>query len=545
LQDHPFWERIVISIRGLSYSYPGAAQPALMDISFELERGSNVLLTGLSGSGKSTLLRAFNGLVPRFHGGRFSGRLVVGGLDTRHTSIESMAAKVGLMFQEPSRRFVSRSVVDEIAFGLEASGLEGTAIRRRVDEVVERFTLADLLDRQVDKLSGGEQQRVALAAVLSRVPGFVLLDEPTSQLDALASRALIEWMRDLIDSDELTVMVAEHRLERWSDLIDNYLYLTPEGSMGGFGKRRQALEDTPYDHPVETVSKRLGLTNPDPEAVRQALQQAGNVVERTLASAGPIRMEAMDLDFAYNGILALRGASLALHEGQVVALMGPNGSGKTTLLRCLMGLNRVQGGRIRMEGRFIHQDEVTSIARSVAYVPQWPSALLFADTVSDELWWTLRNHNLEKNPPVQPEDLLNELDLHSVADRYPRDLSAGQIQRAALAAVMVTNPGVLLLDEPTLGMDPFIQRRLGQLLTDWRKAGRAVLIATHDSEFAAAFADRVVVMNRGRIVDDGPAAETLFAHPELRTVLQEYTGVAHPASPLTAPGALEGDHDLG
>jgi energy-coupling factor transport system ATP-binding protein len=527
----------VINIRGLSYSYPGAAQPALVDINLELERGSNVLLTGLSGSGKSTLLRAFNGLVPRFHGGRFSGQVVVAGLDTRHTSIESMAAQVGLMFQEPSRRFVSRSVVDEIAFGLEAAGLDETAIRTRVDEVVERFTLAGLMDRQVDKLSGGEQQRVALAAVLSRLPGLVLLDEPTSQLDALASRALIEWMRDLIDSDEVTVLVAEHRLERWSDLIDTYLYLTPEGMMGGFGKRRQALADTPYDHPVETVSKRLGLTHPKPEALRQALQQAGNVARRPLASAGPIRMEAMDLEFAYNGIPALRGASLALHEGQVVALMGPNGSGKTTLLRCLMGLNKLQDGRIRMEGRLIHQDDVTSIARSVAYVPQWPSTLLFADTVLDELWWTLRNHNLEENPPVQPDALLKELELHSVADRYPRDLSAGQIQRAALAAVMVTKPGILLLDEPTLGMDPFIQRRLGQLLTHWREAGRAVLIATHDSEFAGAYADRVVVMDRGRIVDDGPAAETLFARPELRTVLQEYTGVAHPASPVTAPGA--------
>jgi energy-coupling factor transport system ATP-binding protein len=544
LQEHPFWERIVINIRNLSYSYPGATQPALVDINLELERGSNVLLTGLSGSGKSTLLRAFNGLVPRFHGGRFSGQVVVGGLDTRHTSIESMAAQVGLMFQEPSRRFVSRSVVDEIAFGLEAAGLEGSAIRRRVDEVVERFALAGLLDRQVDKLSGGEQQRVALAAVLSRLPGLVLLDEPTSQLDALASRALIEWMRELIDSDELTVMVAEHRFERWSGLIDTYLYLTPEGKMGGFGKRRQALVDTPYDHPVETISKRLGLDNPEPEALRQALQQAGIVAERKLASAGPIRMEAMDLDFAYNGIPALRGASLALREGEIVALMGPNGSGKTTLLRCLMGLNRVQDGRICMEGRFIHQDEVTSIARSVAYVPQWPSALLFADTVSEELWWTLRNHNLEENPPIHPEALLKELDLHSEADRYPRDLSAGQIQRAALAAVLVTKPGVLLLDEPTLGMDPLIQRRLGRLLTDWRKAGRAVLVATHDSEFAAAYADRVVVMDQGRIEDDGPAAETLFAHPELRTVLQEYTGVAQPASPITAPGALEGDRDL-
>ena len=533
----------MIKIAGLSYVYPGRATPALVDLNFELEPGSNVMLVGLSGSGKSTLLRAFNGLVPRFHGGRFSGQVLVAGLDTRHTSIETMAAKVGLMFQEPSRRFVSRSVADEIAFGLEAAGLQGDAIRERVDEVIDRFDLSGLLDRQVDKLSGGEQQRVALAAVLSRRPALVLLDEPTSQLDAFASRALIEWMRDLIDRDDLTVMVAEHRLERWNDLIDTYLYLTPKGEMGGFGKRGEALANTPYHHPLEIIRERLGLTVQEPIRMQKALRDSPYTADGSLTTNGPLRMQALDLNFAYNGLPALRGASLPLYGGQVVALMGPNGSGKTTLLRCLMGLNKIQSGTIRLEDKFVHQEEVASIARSVAYVPQWPSALLFADTVVDELWWTLRNHNLEELPPVPPERLLNELDLHSVAHRYPRDLSAGQIQRAALAAVLVTKPQVLLLDEPTLGMDPLVQRRLGELLTNWREEGRAVLIATHDSEFAASYADRVVVMDQGCIVDDGPAAKTLFAHPELRTMLQEYTGAAHPASLFNTLNALEGDLD--
>lgn len=534
----------MIEISGLKYSYPQASLPALQDIDLKIDSGRRVLLSGLSGSGKSTLLRALNGLVPRFHGGRFDGRVQVAGLDTRYTSIERMAAKVGLVFQEPSRRFVSRSVVDEIAFGLEIAGLGGDDIRQRVDEVVGRFDLAEILERQVDLLSGGEQQRVALAAVLSRRPSLLLLDEPTSQLDTQSSQALIAWVRDLVERDGLTMVVAEHQLPRWFEVMDGYVYLTPEGRLGGIGDRTQALTGTPYDRSLARLQALLGLNSPSEGTLVPALQDAELLDEKPVYTHGALRLQAQGISYAYNGIPALRAADLQLFDGQVVALMGPNGSGKTTLLRCLMGLNRVQAGRIRLGDRYIDKEEVAAISRSVAYVPQWPSALLFADTVIDELAWTLRNHNLEGHPPLDPRALLKELDLDSVADRYPRDLSAGQIQRAALAAVLVTKPAVLLLDEPTLGMDPLVQRRLGQLLQQWRHEGRAVIVATHNAEFAAAYADRVVVMEEGRVVDDGLSAEILFAHPALRTELQKATGQARPASLHRMIHRLEAKRDI-
>jgi energy-coupling factor transport system ATP-binding protein len=533
----------MIEIAGLTYSYPQSNRPVLQDVQLEIGRGKRVLLTGLSGSGKSTLLRALNGLVPRFHGGRFEGRVQVAGLNTRQTSIERMAAEVGLMFQEPSRRFVSRSVVDEIAFGLEVAGLGGDHIRRRVDEVVERFDLGTLLDRQVDLLSGGEQQRVALAAVLSRRPSLLLLDEPTSQLDARSSQALIAWVQDLVTRNGLTMLVAEHQLQRWVDTLDSYLYLTLEGRLGDYGDRARVLQGTPYDRSLGRLQELLELKGPSREALSRALQSAAVLDHEAAQTGGPLRLRAERVSFDYNGIPALQEADLDLFDGQVVALMGPNGSGKTTLLRCLMGLNRAQAGRIRLGEVYIEKEDVAAISRSVAYVPQWPSALLFADTVLEELAWTLRNHSLEDNPPVDPQDLLEELDLASVAERYPRDLSAGQIQRAALAAVLVTKPGVLLLDEPTLGMDTLVQRRLGQLLQQWREEGRAVLVATHNAEFAAAYADRVVVMDQGRIIDDGPSAETLFAHAALQTELQRATGQARPASLHQLIHTLEGKHD--
>jgi energy-coupling factor transport system ATP-binding protein len=534
---------IVIDIARLNYSYPQASRSALQDIDLRIDSGQRVLLTGLSGSGKSTLLRALNGLVPRFHGGRFEGRVQVAGLDTRHTSIERMAAEVGLVFQEPSRRFVSRSVVDEIAFGLEVAGLGGEDIRQRVDEVVQRFDLGALLERQVDLLSGGEQQRVALAAVLSRRPSLLLLDEPTSQLDAQSSQALIAWVQDLVSADSLTMLVAEHQLQRWHSLIEVYLYLTPEGRQGGFGDRTSALKGTPYDRSLERLRDLIGAKDHDRDALAAALRKNQDNYAEPSHTPGSLRLRADGISFAYNGIPALQSADLSLFDGQVVALMGPNGSGKTTLLRCLMGLNRARSGRIRLDDRFIEKEDVADISRSMAYVPQWPSALLFADTVVDELVWTLRNHHLEDHPPLDPDDLLEELDLGDVADRYPRDLSAGQIQRAALAAVLVTKPGVLLLDEPTLGMDPLVQRRLGQLLKAWRLEGRAVMIATHNVEFAAAYADRVVVMDQGRIVDDGPSAETLFAHPALQTELQRASAQARPASLHNVIDLLEGIRD--
>jgi energy-coupling factor transport system ATP-binding protein len=226
----------------------------------------------------------------------------------------------------------------------------------------------------------------------------------------------------------------------------------------------------------------------------------------------------------------LEGVSLEVRPGEVVAVLGRNGSGKTTLLRCLMGLLSLQAGEVRLEGNEVTRRPVSDRARAVAYVPQWPSALLFADSVREELTLTLRNHGLEASPPIDPDVLLSDLGLSEVADRYPRDLSAGERQRAAVAAVMVTRPGVVLLDEPTLGIDPLAQARFGQLVDAWRSQGMAVVLATHDVEFAAAHADTALVLDRGRTVASGPVAETLFSQPSLRTSLQKLTGRPHPAS---------------
>jgi energy-coupling factor transporter ATP-binding protein EcfA2 len=525
----------MVEISHLTYFYPGSEAPALRDLSLGVTAGDLRLIAGRSGSGKSTLLRALNGLVPRFYGGRFGGRVVVSGLDTRHAEPVELAGRVGFVFQEPENHFITRNVADEIAFGMEIAGLSGETIRSRVAEIIDRLELGPLVERPLDRLSGGEQQRVAVAAALGRQPPVLLMDEPTSQLDSQSAEAVLEWVVELRRELGLTALIVEHRLGRLVRHVDGIIYLSDQGDRVLSGPADQVIPAMPYGPPLVEAARALGLpASLDPRAVQELLAQAegpvGRLVVPRRVPSGPARLAAKGLRFAYNGTPALEGVSLEAHPGEVVAVLGRNGSGKTTLLRCLMGLLSLQAGEVWLDGEAVTGRPVAERAKVVAYVPQWPSALLFADSVRDELALTLRNHGLGASPPTDPDTLLHDLGLSEVADRYPRDLSAGERQRAAVAAVLVTGPGVVLLDEPTLGIDPLAQARFGQLVEGWKLEGMAVVLATHDVEFAAAHADTTLVLDRGQVLASGPTAETLFSQPALRTSLQRLTGRPRPAS---------------
>ncbi len=523
-----------IEVRRLTYSYPEARDPALGDLNLQVTEAELVLVAGCSGSGKSTLLRALNGLVPNFYGGRFGGRVVVAGMDTRRATPVELAGRVGFVFQEPESRFITGSVADEIAFGMEVAGLPGEVIRQRLEEIIERLELGPLVDRPLNRLSGGEQQRVAVAAALGRRPPILLLDEPTSQLDSQSAEEVVQWIVELRQEFGLTTLVAEHRLGRLGPRVDRILYLPGKGEEASFGRPPDVLAQMPYGPPLAEARRLLGMPpgwgGAAEQVLRSRLEQLGPETTVRPTPAGPPRLIAEGLSYAYNGVPALDGASFEVRPGEVVAVLGRNGSGKTTLLRCVMGLLSPQAGKVWLEGQEVGDRSVAERAQAMAYVPQWPEALLFADSVREELDLTLRNHGLQGRPPVDPEVLLRDLGLAGVADRYPRDLSAGERQRAAIAAVLVTRPGVLLLDEPTLGIDPLAQAAFGDLLEGWRRRGMAVVLATHDVEFAAAHADRAVVLDRGCVVAAGLTAETLYSQPPLRTALQKLTDRPHPAS---------------
>ncbi len=524
----------MLAVERLTYTYPQRQRPALLDVDLRLEAGESILAAGRSGSGKSTLLRACNGLVPRFYGGRFAGRVVVGGLDTRAATPAVLAGKVGFVFQEPEGRFLTSTVVDEIAFGLEIAGLPAQAIRQRVGDILDRLELADLVDRPLDRLSGGEQQRVAVAAALARQPQLLVLDEPTSQLDSQSAEAVLDWVTELRRGLGLTALIAEHRLGRLLPVVDRVFYLPETPGPGLIGTPADVVGRMPFGPPLAALSRAWALPAPlgeeAVEALRQKVLKQQPIPARPLPGGGP-RLSARGLTFAYNGVPALEEAGLEVRPGEILAVLGRNGSGKSTLLRALMGLLRPARGEVWLEGQCLDERSVPERARRIGYVPQWPSALLFADSVREELWITLRNHGLEAAPPIEPQALLEDLGLAGVAGHYPRDLSAGERQRAAIGAVLVTRPGVILLDEPTLGIDPLAQQEIGRLLERWRGEGMAVVLATHDVEFAAAHADRAMILEHGKVAAAGPTAETLFGQPALRTALQRLTGRARPASP--------------
>lgn len=519
----------MIRLEHVTYWYPNTdtegsrahALPALADLSLHIGEGELVLVAGPSGSGKSTLLRCLNGLVPHFYGGRFAGHVRVAGLDTRTHEPRDLAATVGFVFQDPESQFVTGRVADEIAFGLENFGVPPATLRLRVEEVLDQLGIAALRDRPLHTLSGGEKQRVAIAAALALRPRVLALDEPTSQLDPEAAEEVLTALQRLNADLGLTIVLAEHRLERVAQFADRMIYLPGPGQTPLIGSPRQVLRHAPLVPPLVELGRRLGW-EPLPLTIKEGRKFAAewrlSPPSPTLPHQGggntpaflQLAVELEGVSFAYNGHPALHDVSLAVHPGEFVALMGRNGSGKTTLLKHMIGLLRPDQGRVRVLGQDTQALAVADIARHVGYVPQNPSLLLFADSLRDELRFTLANHGLSPaTAPIGPEALLERLGLAGLADTYPRDLSVGQRQRAALAAILITRPAIILLDEPTRGLDYAAKAELVALLKGWQAEGCAILMATHDVELVARAADRVVLLSEGQVVADGPARTVL------------------------------------
>jgi energy-coupling factor transport system ATP-binding protein len=509
----------------VSVRYADAATEALTDVDLSIPEGELCLVIGPTGSGKSTLLGAINGHVPHFTGGTLTGRVTVAGRDTARARPRDLADVVGVVPQEPAAAFVTDCVEDELAYGMECLGLPAPVMRRRVEESLDLLGLAALRDRPLRTLSGGERQRVAIAAVLAAHPQVLVLDEPTSALDPGGAEEVLAALQRLVSDLGLTVVLAEHRLERVAQFADRVVLLRV-GAPPIVGDPATVLLDSPIAPPVVELARLAGWS-PAPLSIRAARRLAGPLRDQLSrlsaptpsssqspmmgSPATPIALaELSGLVAGYAGAPVLSGVDLRITAGTVTALMGRNGVGKSTLLHCLVGLHATTRGTVRVGGADPTGLRGQDLLSRVGFVPQDPGRLLWADSVADECTDADADAGL---PSGTTAAVLARLAADIDPQTHPRDLSEGGRLLLALAIVLAPQPPLVLLDEPTRGLDYATKRRLVAILREAAATGRGVLLSTHDVELVAELADRVVLLADGELVADGPATDVIVGSP--------------------------------
>ena len=507
----------MIRFDDVSFEYPERNERVLQNVDLAVPEGELCLVVGSTGTGKSTLLRATNGHVPRFTGGRLSGEVMVAGRSTRDWLPRDLADVVGVVGQDPAAGFVTDTVEDELAYSMENLGVPPDAMRRRVEDVLDLLDLHALRDRPLATLSGGQQQRVAIGSVLTAHPRVLVLDEPTSALDPAAAEEVLAALTRLVHDLGITVLVAEHRLERVVQYADRIALVPGGGAAILAGEPALVLATSPVAPPVVELARVAGW-EPVPLSIRDARRCApalrerlnGRVPARAARVPGDVVARVRRVSAVFGSVVALRDVEIDLRRGEVVALMGRNGAGKSTLLAHLVGLRAPDKGTIEVAGAAPDRFPARDALRHVALVPQDASLLLDAQTVEAEC--LAADHDAGR-PAGSTRALLDRLVPGLRSDAHPRDLSEGQRLGLALAVVLVAEPPLLLLDEPTRGLDYAAKHRLVEIVDELASTGHAIVIATHDVEVAAAVADRAVVLADGDVVADGPARDVVTHSP--------------------------------
>lgn len=525
----------MIELQDVRVTYDGADRPALQTGELLIPEGDLVLVVGPTGSGKSTLLRSLNGLVPHFTGGLLEGHVLIDGRDTRTHRPRDLAEVVGFVGQDPLAGFVTETVEEEIAYGMETLAVGATAMRRRVEEVLDVLGVADLRSRPLRELSGGQQQRVAVAAVLAAGPRVLVLDEPTSALDPVSAEDVLAAVHRLVHDLGVTVVLAEHRLERVVHHADSVL-LVRDGVVSPLLAPAAAMVESSIAPPVIQLGRRLGW-DPLPLSIRDARRRAAPLREqfeappaRLTEQAGSAAVTTRRLHLRRRGRTVLGQVDLTIPTGRVTALMGRNGAGKSTLLSTITGLLKPTSGRVTVgDGVDPAATRARDLVRMVGLVPQDAASLLYHETVAAEL--DAADDDF-RQPAGTARALLARLAPHLELASHPRDLSEGGRVLLALTVVLTGAPHVVLLDEPTRGLDYSAKERLRDILRELAADGHAVLMATHDVEMAAETADDVVLLADGEVIAHGAAREILCDSPAFAPQVAK---VMHPLAFLTVP----------
>jgi energy-coupling factor transport system ATP-binding protein len=520
-----------ISLRGVSVTYADADEPVLREVDLDVEAGELVLVVGRTGSGKSTLLGLLNGLVPHSTGGTVAGSVVVHGRDTRDHRPRDLADLVGVVGQDPLAGFVTDTVEEELAYGMEQLGLAPEVMRKRVEETLDLLGIADLRGAPLADLSGGQQQRVAIGSVLTAHPKVLVLDEPTSALDPTGAEEVLAAITRLVHDLAITVVVAEHRIERVLAYADRVVHVV-DGRVEA-GDPATVMRTATVAPPVVELGRWAGWS-PLPLSVRDARRAAGSLQESSSdAKAGPRRLSlskpgegpvvlsARSVSVRHGDLVAVRDVDLDLYAGQVVALMGRNGSGKSSLMWALQGSGKRSGGKVAV-GDVDPVELAPAVRRTrVGLVPQTPTDLLYLQTVQAEC----DQADAEtRSAPGTCHQLLERILPGITPGTHPRDLSEGQRLALVLAVQLSARPEVLMLDEPTRGLDYQGKAALAEVLRELAGQGHAVLLSTHDVEFAAVVADRVVVLAGGEVVADGPTADVVTSSPAFAPQITKVLG---------------------
>jgi energy-coupling factor transport system ATP-binding protein len=554
----------LIKIQDLSFFYTGSKKPVLDNINLHIEDGEFVLISGTSGSGKSTLCRCFNGLVPHFYGGRIAGQIQVQGLDVAGHSVRDMATRVGMVFQDPENQIVSTNVEREIAFGLENLSFPGNLIARRIEEALDTLGIAALRRSEISQLSGGQKQKLAIASVLALHPEVLVLDEPTSELDPQSAEEVLSVVKRLNDDLGITVILVEHRLERVLPFCDRFVVLDGgriviDGNVDPVLKNgcQQLINTGIGVPPVVQFACRMPGAFLDGGDIPLTVKSGRALLQKHLRNIQPGQLQSRPanrgeavisiekLDFAYPGNKpALRNINLTVYKGEFVAVMGRNASGKSTLIKQLNGLLKPSRGKVKVNGIDISTKTLAELAQRIGLVFQDPNDHLFADTVEEEVGFTLKNKKMPQ-PEIasRVKKVLEQFGLEEYGLEYPRDLSGGEKQRVALASVIASEPEILVLDEPTRGLEQRLKDELMGFLAEYTRRGHTVILVSHDVETVAEYAGRVILMSEGEIIADGDKHEVLSGallfSPQINRLVQPFEKQGVPAGILTVDELLQ------
>jgi energy-coupling factor transporter ATP-binding protein EcfA2 len=550
----------LIKLRDFSFTYNGANKPALKNIDVDIIDGEFILITGPSGGGKSTLCRCFNGLVPHFYGGTVSGAVNVQGMDVFNNSPRELAEKVGMVFQDPENQMVTTGVEREIAFGLENLGLPINLISRRIEEALDTVGISSLRFRNHSELSGGQKQKVAIASVLALHPEILVLDEPTSELDPQSAEEVLSLLERLNDELGITIILVEHRLDRLMHLVDRILVVS-NGEITVNSTPRKLIDNENYINdglglpPIVRLIDKLRHRGLELDSLPITVKEARVALQKTTFHTLPVVFSSNGKTgdnllmmehvwFAYENRVAVRDISLSINSGEFIAVIGRNASGKTTFAKLLNGLLKPDKGKVKVKGIDTRNSTVADLSRSIGYVFQNPNDHLFADTVEAEILLSLLNSDIEKQEIDEAINrILYQFNLVEYKNTYPRYLSGGEKQRVALASVLVTRPEIVILDEPTRGMDYQLKQELVSILNNLRLQGTSIIMITHDIEMVAECADRVILLSEGEIVVDDNKRDVLsralIFSPQINRLAQSLNHLGIAGNTLTVEEFME------